>query len=300
MCLSPALDVTYRVDQLRPGATNRVAAVARRPGGKAVNVARVLHGLGEPVRLLAPIGGAAGEEFAGEVAALGLPAEFVRGDAPTRSTATVVDDDGAATVFVEPAVIDCWDSLLVRAKEAISTADAVVISGRVPTGAPQGALGELVRRASGAGRPIVVDTSGPPLIDALRAGTTIAKPNADELAEITGGSDAQRAARSLAARYGTTIVASLGADGVFVAGPAGEWRARPMAELRGNPTGAGDALVAGLARGLRTGAPMADVLPDAVALAAAAVLSPYAGEVDPARFAEQRTGVVVEKSEVPA
>jgi tagatose 6-phosphate kinase len=294
VCLSPAVDITYRVGRLRTGATNRVTSVARRPGGKAVNVARVLHGLGDPVRLLAPVGGPSGAEFAADLGELGLPAELVPNGAATRSTVTVVDDEGAATVLVEPAPLDCWPALLLRAQDAVRAADAVVVSGRVPTGAPPGALGELVRRASGAGRPIVIDTSGPPLTDALRAGPTLVKPNADELAEVTGDSDAQRAARSLAAEYGTTVVASLGADGVFVAGPAGEWRAAPGAALRGNPTGAGDALVAGLARGLRAGTPWPDMLRDAVGLAAAAVLSPYAGEVDPARFAEQRSSVVVE------
>jgi len=39
VCLSPAIDVTYRVDRLVPGATVWVGGVVQRPGGKAVNVA---------------------------------------------------------------------------------------------------------------------------------------------------------------------------------------------------------------------------------------------------------------------
>jgi tagatose 6-phosphate kinase len=47
--LNPALDLTYAVDALVPHGTHRVATVAERPGGKGLNVARVLHALGEPV-----------------------------------------------------------------------------------------------------------------------------------------------------------------------------------------------------------------------------------------------------------
>ena len=49
VCLNLALDLTYRVDVLRPHETNRVRDVASRAGGKAVNVARVLDALGHEV-----------------------------------------------------------------------------------------------------------------------------------------------------------------------------------------------------------------------------------------------------------
>ncbi|MGH3875794.1 MAG: 1-phosphofructokinase family hexose kinase, partial [Actinophytocola sp.] len=50
--------------------------------------------------------------------------------------------------------------------------------------------------------------------------------------------------------------------------------------LRGNPTGAGDACVAALAAGLAGGTPWPVLLADAVALSAAAVACPLAGDVD--------------------
>ena len=45
--LNPALDITYRVDSVVPHATHRVRQVAERPGGKGVNVANLVHRLGE-------------------------------------------------------------------------------------------------------------------------------------------------------------------------------------------------------------------------------------------------------------
>jgi len=55
--LNPAIDVTYHVSRLAVGATNRVQRSRVRAGGKATNVARILHQLGEPVRLITLAGG---------------------------------------------------------------------------------------------------------------------------------------------------------------------------------------------------------------------------------------------------
>ena len=43
ICPSPAIDVTYHVDTLHRGGSTRVRSLSRRAGGKAVNVACVLH-----------------------------------------------------------------------------------------------------------------------------------------------------------------------------------------------------------------------------------------------------------------
>ncbi len=298
VCLSPAVDVTYHVDHLHPSGTTRVSAMAERPGGKAVNVARVLHRLGEPTRVVAPAGGGTGDQLRRGLDAAGIDATLVATDHPTRRTVTVVPRDGTEpTTLVEPGVLDRWPEIVAAVDAALAAADVLVVSGSVPDGVPADGLAVLV----GAGRrhslPVIVDTQGPWLLSALAAGATVVKPNVHELAATTGDDDAVRAARTLARSSGTTVVASLGAAGVVAATPTGVWEARPAAVLVGNPTGAGDALVAGLARELlrdpRAAGDPERLLRDAVALSAAAVLSPEAGEVDPSHHREQRDGVVV-------
>jgi tagatose 6-phosphate kinase len=64
--------------------------------------------------------------------------------------------------------------------------------------------------------------------------------------------------------------------------------------LSGNPTGAGDALVAALAAGLADGSPWARMLPEAVTWSAAAVLQHVAGEIDPHDVARLAPEVLVE------
>ncbi len=298
VCLSPAVDVTYHVDHLHPSGTTRVSTVAERPGGKAVNVARVLHRLGEPSRLVAPAGGGTGDQLRQGLAAAGLDALLVDSGRPTRRTVTVVERDGAGpTTLVEPASLDCWPDLVAVVETSLDEVDVLVISGSVPDGVPENGLAALVSAGRRHSLPVLVDTHGPWLLSALAAGATVVKPNAHELTAISGDDDPVRAARAMARSWGATVVASLGEDGVIAATPTGVWEARPAKVLAGNPTGAGDALVAGLARGLLRD-PLAASSPermlhDAVALSAAAVLSPEAGDVDLADHAAQLPGVVV-------
>lgn len=298
VCLSPALDITYRVDRLAVGGTNRVAHVAAHAGGKAVNVARVLHQLGEPVCVLAPVGGAIGERFATHLRDLDVATALVPSGLPTRRTVTIAESTGTATVLSEPATIDCWDALLEHAAARLADADALVLSGSVPAGAPPTALSTMTGMARDACCPVLVDTSGPALTDALSARPTLIKPNADELADLAAEQDPVAAARSLARAHDTLVVASLGADGVVAATGEQAWRLQPACALTGNPTGAGDALVAGLARGIRAGTELVDALRDSVALAAAAVRAPFAGEIDRDEYARQRADVTVQELDV--
>jgi tagatose 6-phosphate kinase len=276
--------------------------VAERPGGKGVNVARVLHRLHEPVRVVAPAGGEPGRRLGSLLEEAGVSACLVADAVPTRRTVTIVDEAaGDATVLVEPAGIADWSQLLAAVDRALCDAAVLVVSGSLPDGAPEDGAAGLVAAGRVCGLPVVVDTHGPALLAALAAGPTVVKPNAEELAAVTALSDPGHAARRLAREHGVTVVASLGEVGVVMASAEGCWRARSP-RLVGNPTGAGDAVVAGLARALsRDPAALASpetVLRDAVALGAAAVLSPEAGDVDPQHHRRQLAAVVVEPEEV--
>jgi 1-phosphofructokinase family hexose kinase len=68
-------------------------------------------------------------------------------------------------------------------------------------------------------------------------------------------------------------------------GPAVAWHPAPVVTVR-NPIGAGDAFAGGLAARLERGEPLADAVPAAVAIAAASVEAPTAGDLDPGRAAE--------------
>ncbi|MFE0807111.1 1-phosphofructokinase family hexose kinase [Streptomyces sp. NPDC058794] len=289
--LNTALDITYRVPGLRPHASHRVTGVTERPGGKGLNVARVLAALGHEVTVTGFAGGTTGDTVrAGLTGVPGVADALVPVAGATRRTIAVVDErTGDTTQLNEPgpAVAPAeWNAFQEAYEDLLAGAAAVALCGSLPPGVPVGAYAGLVRAARAAGVPVLLDTSGEPLRRGVAARPDLIKPNADELAELTGAHEPLRATQAARRRGARSVVASLGAAGLLAETPEGRWRAAPPAHVRGNPTGAGDSAVAGLLSGLVEHLPWPDRLARAVALSAATVLAPVAGEFDRAAYEE--------------
>ncbi|MFG3286747.1 1-phosphofructokinase family hexose kinase [Streptomyces sp. NPDC048111] len=282
--LNTALDITYRVPALVPHASHRVEEVVERPGGKGVNVARVLAALGHEAVVTGFAGGPSGEVLRARLAGLAPRDELVPVQGDTRRTIAVVDAaSGDTTQLNEPGPLVSpaeWEAFLAVYGRLLADADAVALCGSLPPGLPVGAYAQLVRLARTAQVPVLLDTSGEPLRRGIAARPDLVKPNLDELAQLTGSREPLRAARDARRRGARTVVASLGADGLLAASSEGLWQAAPPAAVRGNPTGAGDSAVAGLLSGLVEGLDWPQRLTRAVALSAATVLAPAAGEFD--------------------
>jgi tagatose 6-phosphate kinase len=294
-----ALDVTYHLDHLRLGRSLRVSAVQQRAGGKGVNVARVLHGLGEQTLSTGLVGGSTGQAVRAGLDEVGLPHDFVEIAGETRRTVTVVDSDGEATVLLEPGPVITaaeWTSFLEHLRRLAPRASVLVVSGSLPQGVSPDSAATLVTIGREAGIPVVLDTSGPALAAALAAKPTLVKPNLDELCAITphlafhdadeDEDEVRTRAEAVRALGASAVVCSLGQDGMIAVIDRHAWHARlnPGVQVSGNPTGAGDAAVAALAVALRDRQPWSEGLRNAVALSAAAVASPIAGAADPQIF----------------
>ncbi len=298
--LNAALDVTYRVPALVPGTTHRITEVAERAGGKGVNVARVLHTLGDPVVATGLVGGAGGARIRSLLADERVPEAFVPIAAESRRT-VVVAEPNVATGLWEPGPIvtpDEWAAFLGHFADLVRDAQVAVFSGSLPPGVPVDAYRTLIEAARDAGAWTVLDSSGDPLQYGLRAGPDLVKPNAEELAGLVGRplprpADAVDAVRALAA--GTVVAASFGPAGLLAVTEQVAWRAFLTDPVDGNPTGAGDACVAALAHGIVHDRPWPERLVDAVALSAAAVWAPVAGSVDLSDYRRLRRAVTIKE-----
>ncbi|MFK0257329.1 1-phosphofructokinase family hexose kinase [Streptomyces sp. NPDC090445] len=296
--LNTALDVTHRVPRLTPHTTHRVTTVTERPGGKGLNVARVLAALGRPVTATGFAGGRTGAVVRELLADCpGVTDALVPCAGATRRTLAVVDESsGDTTQFNEPGPLigsGEWAEFLDRYEDLLAGAEAVALCGSLPPGLPVGAYAVLVRAARAAGVPVLLDTSGEALRRGIAARPEMVKPNAVELAELTGSREPVQASRDARRRGAHAVVTSLGPEGLLAATAEGTWQAAPPRALAGNPTGAGDSAVAGLLAGLVEGMDWPGRLARAVALSAATVLAPAAGEFDPRTYEELRRTVSV-------
>jgi tagatose 6-phosphate kinase len=297
---NPALDVTYHVGDIRVGAVNRVTSVSERAGGKGINVARLLAAHGVPVCALGPVGGLTGAAVRALLDVAGVAHDLTTIAGPTRRTVVVSVSGAEATGLWEPGptLSDVeWSRVCSSLTSRLDDADVVVLSGSLPPGVPIDAYRRLVTAVVAAGVPVVLDADGEPLRHGLLGRPTAVKPNAAELATLTGvaGPDPVAAAtyaRSLGAR---DVVVSLGPDGLVALAGAEVWSVRPPMTFPGNATGAGDAAVAALALGFATGDTWPERLTRMVSWSAAAAAAPVAGEFDASVAVAVAAEVVVER-----
>lgn len=301
VCLNPAVDTTYVVPGLTYGTSHRVEVAGRRAGGKGLNVARVLHQLGEQVLVTGFAGGADGAAVLADLARSGIDAELTEIEGQTRRTVTVYDRRDA-TVFNEqgpPVRDDEWQGFLALYRRLLAGASVVVVAGSQPPRVPVDAYAQLTATARTADVPVLLDAPGAELRAALSSRPDVVKPNRLELAELVGTrleslEDVLAAGRTLVAQGAGAVVVSLGVDGLVAVTPAGEFRVQVPAPVSGNPTGAGDALAAAVARGMRRGDDWPDRLSAGVAVSVASVTVELAGATDEALAAALLPSISVE------
>ncbi|MGC3995772.1 MAG: 1-phosphofructokinase [Propionicimonas sp.] len=262
---NPSLDRTATLDRpLTRGDVHRVSSVTVEPGGKGINVARVVHYAGHPVRAILPA--ASDDQILRGLDALRVPYRSVPLAESVRTNLTLTEPDGTTTKINEPGpslaadVIERLAHLLVLESER---ADWVVLSGSLPPGVPAGWYADLVRALRPWGCRIAVDTSDAPLLALAaqfpEAAPDLLKPNSEELAQLTGA-DADslersaaagdpgpcvEAARSLVERGVGAVMATLGGAGAVLVTPEGAWHASPPPVTVRSTVGAGDSSVAG-------------------------------------------------------
>lgn len=254
--LNPSVDRTVEVPSLRRGGVHRVTTEHVHAGGKGINVTRVLCAHGVRSRAVLPVGDGEGGQLLDMLTADGVEFVAVPVRAPARSNITVAEPDGTVTKINVPGrelsgveLDACSAAVLASAAEA----DWIVMGGSLPFGVPDTCYAELIDRLRPTGVPVAVDTSGPALLAAVKAGPALVKPNREELATAVGRplrtlGDVLAAAVELRQAGAGAVLASLGRDGAVLTDAHGQWYGEAPAQPR-SAVGAGDAMLAGFLYG---------------------------------------------------
>lgn len=303
----PALDLISFVDVLRPGAVQRTSTTLESVGGKAVNIARFIATMGQPVRLVLVgderlLGRAENDE------SLALPAlqiQPVVSAGASRVDIAIVDSDGVATVVNGTAAAP--GAVAVAELERLALAsfgpgDVLVLAGSAPPDTP-GLIRRLATRSRERHGRLVVDMSGEWLIEALERGPDVVKINADEATELersTVDTEARRSPtgsgdRPIGLSQPPLLAITDGARGMRAWIGDDAWLIHPPGGLVvTNPLGAGDAVSAALVLGLERGLEPLTALRLGAAMAAAR-LRHHAIHLDPADVAAQEARVEVSR-----
>ena len=289
---NPAIDTTYLIDRLEPGAINRVERVLPAAGGKGNNVARVLARLGHRPVATGFMGGYTGRFIEEGLRAAGVEPSFVAIDGDSRICLTVVEQEtGRTTEIREPgsAVADAdVDRLLTHVADLAAETDIAVISGSLPPGAPADLYARLIGVLKAAGVVVALDSSGEPLRLGATASPDLIKPNREELFDLlpaAAGTSLTDLAHprliGLLVPDDGTVLWSQGADGAVLLRRSQSFRAAPPRVQTVNTVGAGDALLAGFLHARVLGLTDRDALAFAVASGTASALAESVGAVEP-------------------
>ena len=82
--LNPAIDTRYFIDDFKDGKLFRVDKIIKSPGGKGLNVSKVLKQLGADITASGILGGKNGEWIRDELKKLNISEEFIFTDKETR------------------------------------------------------------------------------------------------------------------------------------------------------------------------------------------------------------------------
>ena len=276
--LNPALDKTIYVDNFSLDEVNRVLALREDPGGKGINVTKVVEALGGSSEALALLGGSVGARIQQmlDAAHIKLHAFQVAGE--TRTNTKVVDEVRHTNTDINepgPTVSEAdLDSMLQVLLDLICPQDIVVLSGSLPAGAPADTYRAWIEACSAAGARVFLDASGEAFEKGLEAKPYLIKPNEVELGAMLGRAldtdeKVVEAARALVEDGISCVVVSRGGDGAVCVDKENVVVARSPKVKVASTVGCGDSVVAALALGADTSMELDDLLVLAMATGSA-------------------------------
>jgi 1-phosphofructokinase family hexose kinase len=262
--LNPAIDVEWRVDDLRWEEKNLITQQRRWAGGKGANVARWLNFLGGDCELLIPLGGNAGRELARHLRHDRIRAHVVAVSEETRTNVVITSATGRQMRFNQPgAQLNAanWRAIVTRTQNLARRRAAIVLSGSLAPGLAPESYAKILRAVRSTGVRTFVDCDGETLKRAVRERPFLVKPNRHELSQWIGRSlpslkKVREAAFEMSRVTRSWVLVSLSEDGLMLVNAAERFAERLCADHMDvvNTLGAGDATLAAAAHAVVRGA----------------------------------------------
>jgi 1-phosphofructokinase len=248
--LNPSVDLFVSVKDFQLGSVNLSAGEVKVPGGKGINVSRVLQRLGLPSKALGFTGGFTGDFIQKKVEAEGIQTDFIRVSGDTRINIKLKADVETEINGTAPAINDHQLNQLLSKLAHLTRGDVLVLSGSVPCFVKQTIYREILEKVTGKGILTLVDTKGMPLKHSLEAKPFLIKPNHVELGDMFGTTirsqeeALQYAGRAVKMGAENVIVSMAGQGAVFANKKTIFTATVPEGKVK-NSVGAGDSVVAG-------------------------------------------------------
>jgi len=281
--LNPSLDKTVTVEGLVIEEANRWTSLRRDPGGKGINVSRVVHELGGETIAYGLIGGIDGKTLKHLLEEQEVPYDFTPINGAIRSNFIITDLKAHRQTRIDapgPRISrNELDDLVDKITHLDSKPDFLVLAGSVPPGIPDDIYAQLIEEANKKGIRTVLDSDDQWLREGMRARPTVIKPNVHEAEDLLGvelkdEAAIARAVKTLIAQGIEIAAISRARNGLIIANDDKLLKVVPPRVEITSTVGAGDSTIAALVLKLSQGDGIEEACRFAVAAGTAAVLTP--------------------------
>lgn len=247
--INPSLDYIVKLEQLDTGKVNRSEQSHSFPGGKGINVSRVLKRLGQPSKALGFLGGYTGNFIKHALEEEVIETDFVELEGDTRINVKVRSIEETEINGPSPLITNENLNELKKLLRSVKEEDIVVFAGSLPESIDPSLYRELMEGLPSQTK-VIVDTKGVPLNQAVLAQPFLIKPNHHELGElfnteISQLEDGVEYARKLVDAGAENILVSMAGKGALLVNRTGSYACTVPTGNVINSVGAGDSVVAG-------------------------------------------------------
>lgn len=248
--LNPSIDYIVHAETIEMGAVNRMSADLKLPGGKGINVSRILKRLEVPAIATGFLGGFTGRFIDDWLEAEGVPTDFTPIEADTRINIKLKAEVETEINGLGPSVSSLEIARLKQSLQSLNANDIVVLAGSVLPCLPQNFYQELIELIKAQDAEFVIDTTGENLLNALPHQPLLIKPNKEELGElyhteITELSDVIHYGKKLLRDGPRFVLISMAGDGALLFTKQGVYQSNVLKRPLKNSVGAGDSMIAG-------------------------------------------------------
>lgn len=250
LTLNPSVDYIVELDSFQLGELNRTKDEAKFPGGKGINVARVLKSMGVTSKTLGFNGGFTGQYIEDFLQNEQIQTDFVPVEEDSRINIKLKTGTETEINAKGPKINHDHFQQLEEKIANLTQEDLLVLAGSIPSTLPDTTYEELVRICQKNKTAFVVDAEGGLLKNVLPYEPFLIKPNHHELGElfstvISTCEEVVPYGKKLIELGSKNVIVSLAGEGaVFINKDMTLFAEVPKGRVI-NSVGAGDSMVAG-------------------------------------------------------
>lgn len=248
--ISPSIDYTTFLSDFHIGKLNRSEEVYFYPGGKGINVSRVLKRLHVDSTAITFAGGFTGFYIEQFLQNEGIDTDFIETNEITRINVKIKAKQETELNGPGPTINDHQQHLLLKRINSMQRGDWFVLAGSLPESLSTSFIREVANSCHKNGLYFVLDTSGPALKELIQFQPFLIKPNIEELGElfetqITTTKQALTYATKLVQQGVQHVIVSMGGEGALLVTSDFAYLANVPQKIVVNTVGSGDSLVSG-------------------------------------------------------